>query len=514
MKSLNARFGFIFLLSILVVACDSGENSSVNETISSITIQELEPGNCDPVMFEVKGTDYTGPGYINTPNTDIARIEWSIASQKGGNYQLEFRFANGSSAPRPAEVYVNDIANGKVDLPFPITESFQTWDTATVNVDFIPGENRVVLHALNDHGLANIDFLKVTGVDPLPGNCGVTEPSPNQHASVDFGYLDEPPVGWVTEGNGISGGGASDPVVVNNMRDLLLQAAGNEAKVIHVDGIMEGTLNVGSNKTIIGLQGAAIKSDSAVLRITNAENVIIKNLQFIGLNRPEEQNSVLQNVKNVWLDHNSFIDGYGNLLEISGTSDFITVSWNVFKHNWFAHNHTGVNIGRSDKDTESIGHLSVTLHHNMYEKMVNERMPRVRFGKVHTFNNLCLAGTDDLYRSYYAVRAGFDANVRSERNIYKDFIGPSWWWTSEKLGAENATPFNYARGNENSILESVEDLCIPNCLEGNIDIKEHEGVTGTAGFYSNGKAFVPGYSYDAEPTEGLEEKIRAGAGAR
>ncbi|MFO7656030.1 MAG: hypothetical protein R6W78_03110 [Bacteroidales bacterium] len=511
---LNAKFGFILLLSILADACDSRKNSSSNETISSITIQELEPGNCDPVMFETKGSGYTGSGYINSPNNTLARIVWSIESQKGGNYKLEFRFANGSSAPRPAQVYVNEANNGKLDLLFPKTENFQTWDIASVNIDFIPGENRVVLQAMTEHGLANIDFLKVTGVNPLPGNCGVTETETDQNSPINFDYLNEPPVGWATQGNGISGGGDNTPVVVDNINDLLAQAAGNTPKVIHVDGIMEGTLTVGSNKTIIGLQGAKVKSDSAVLRITNSSNVIIKNLTFKGLNRPKEQNTVLHNAQNVWLDHNSFIDGYGNLIEISGTSDFITLSWNVFKHTWFAHDHTGVNIGRSDKDTESMGHLNVTLHHNLYEKMVNERMPRVRFGKVHTFNNLCLAGTDDLFRSYYAVRPGVDANVLSERNIYKDFIGFSWWWTSEELGAENATPFNYARGNKNSILESVEDVCIPNCLEGPIDIKEHEGVTGKAGFYSNGKAFIPSYSYYAEPTERLEEKIRAGAGAR
>jgi hypothetical protein len=51
-------------------------------------------------------------------------------------------------------------------------------------------------------------------------------------------------------------------------------------------------------------------------------------------------------------------------------------------------------------------------------------------------------------------------------------------------------------------------------VKGPIAIKEHEGVTGQAGFYGNGKAFVPPYAYAAEPTDGLEEKIRAGAGAR
>ena len=74
--------------------------------------------------------------------------------------------------------------------------------------------------------------------------------------------------------------------------------------------------------------------------------------------------------------------------------------------------------------------------------------------------------------------------------------------------------FNYARGNANSVLESIEDVAIPAAVRGPIAIKEHEGVTGQAGFYGNGKAFVPPYAYTADPIDGLEEKIRAGAGAR
>jgi pectate lyase len=251
-----------------------------------------------------------------------------------------------------------------------------------------------------------------------------------------------------------------------------------------------------------------------VLRLTGARNVIIKNLKLVGVHKPNQPNTVLQDVKNVWLDHNSFIDGSADLLVVAGTSDFVTLSWNVFRQTVFGHNHMGVNIGASDKDTTSRGHLRVTLHHNFYAKMINERMPRVRFGQVHTFNNLCLAGIDAQSRSYYAVRPGVEANIRSERNIYQDFIGPSWWWTSEKLGAETSTVFNYARGNENSVLESIEDVASPEAVIGPIAIKEHEGVTGQAGFYSNGKAFVPPYTYTADPTDGLEEKIRAGAGAR
>lgn len=503
------------LLVGLVFALTSALDAhAASQALTSLTLQELEPGVCDPVMFEAKGTGYTGAGYINSPNAKAARITWSVKSPAGGPHTLEIRFANGSKEARPGVLEVNGGAHGKFDVPLPLTGSFAQWQTATLNVDLIAGENTLALQAITDGGLANIDYLKVTGANPSPGNCGEAQPVAEPAAPVDFSYLNAPPVGWVTQGDGVTGGGNARPVVVRSMSELQTHVTGVEPKVIHVDGKLRGTLTVGSNKTILGWQGAEIRSEGSVLRLTGSRNVIIKNLHLVGVHKPNQPNTVLHDVKNVWLDHNSFIDGSTDLLVVSGASDFVTISWNVFRQTSFGHNHMGVNIGASDNDTTSRGHLRVTHHHNFYAKMVNERMPRVRFGQVHTFNNLCLAGTDPQWRSYYAVRPGVDANVRSERNIYKDFIGPSWWWTSEKLGAKDSTVFNYARGNENSVLESIEDVAIPEAVRGPIAIKEHEGVTGRAGFYGNGKAFVPPYTYTAAPSAGLEKKIRAGAGAR
>ena len=502
----------ILFLSVLTFGCTSSENAE--NPPSSITLQELETGSCNPVLFENKNSGHTGSGYINTPNAKAARVTWSIESPDGGEYTLEIRYANGGTTARSGELFVNEGTNGTFDVALPPAGDWTEWRTALLDVDLVPGENLLVLRAVSDDGLANIDSLKVTGVNPSPGNCGEPKPSSNADVPVDFSYLGDPPVGWATQGNGITGGGDLPPIIVTSMDELQFHAAGAQPKVIQVDGQLEGMLTVGSNKTIVGLQGARISSDAGVLRLTDSQNVIIKNLELVGVHERNQSNSVLHNVENVWLDHNSFINGSPDLLLLSGTSDLVTISWNVFRHTMFGHEHMGVNIGLADSATESIGHMNVTLHHNHYAKLVNERMPRVRFGKVHTFNNLCVAGTDELTRSYYAVRAGFDANVRSERNMYRDFNGPSWWWTSERFGAENATVFNYARGNENSVLESIEDVCTPDCVGGPIDVREHQGVTGKAGFYSTGRAFVPPYSYSADPTDGLEARIRAGAGAR
>jgi pectate lyase len=187
-----------------------------------------------------------------------------------------------------------------------------------------------------------------------------------------------------------------------------------------------------------------------------------------------------------------------DLLRLTGSSDFVTVSWSEFRHTVFGMEHMGVNIGFTDDEPDAVGHLNVTLHHNFYSERINERMPRVRFGKVHTFNNLVLAGTSDV--AYYAVRAGVDANVRSERNIYQGFTGTSWFEDAD------SSVFNYGFGNANSVLQSIEDSFV-NCADRTTD---NDGVEG--GTFSKGTAFVPPYPYTAEPTANLEATIRAGVG--
>ena len=500
----------IVALSLLAGGCAMSEPHTAPATPSTLTLQELEPGTCVQVLFERSAAGSTGAGVLNPPNTRSARVEWAVRSPSGGRYAFVVRFANGSNAARPGTLHVGGSGETAV-FPFPQTGGWAQWQETRVELDLAPGENRLVLRADGDTGLGNIDSLTVIGANPTPGNCGKSEASADERGPVD---LSAPPVGWATMGEGVTGGGPATPQLVRSMTELQALAAGDEPRVLHVDGGFSGTLHVGSNKTIIGRPGARIEGQPAALRLTGSRNVIIRNLTLVGDSAHHEPNTVLHDAENIWLDHNSFVDGRPDLVVLSGTTDLVTISWNHFRYTVHAHEHGGVNIGASDADVQGRGRLRTTLHHNFFAELVNERMPRVRFGQVHVFNNLADAGTDELIRSYYAVRPGVDANVRSERNIYRNFVGPSWWWSSERLGNPTSTVFNYARGNAASILQSIGDTCVPDCVKGPVAIKEHEGVTGVAGFYGNGTAFTPPYTYNTRPQEGLEASIRAGAGAR
>jgi pectate lyase len=90
-------------------------------------------------------------------------------------------------------------------------------------------------------------------------------------------------------------------------------------------------------------------------------------------------------------------------------------------------------IGGSDtvRDTNGWGYLSVTVHHNQFINC-GQRMPRVRFGKVHVYNNL-IRGTlfpqietaEDrankplpAYPMGSALAVGHLAKVYSENNVF------------------------------------------------------------------------------------------------
>ncbi len=192
----------------------------------------------------------------------------------------------------------------------------------------------------------------------------------------------------------------------------------------------------------------------AHVRVNSADNVIIRNLTFedaydcfpqwdptdgssgnwnsaydlISLTGGKVD-SVLVGATHVWVDHCAFSDGahpdsaqpqyFGRLyqqhdgaLDITNASDFVTVSWNRFS------NHDKVMlIGSSDSGstaTGDVGKLNVTVHHNLFDRLV-QRMPRVRFGKVHVYNNYYVVGDD----FSYAWGVGIASRIFAENNFFE-----------------------------------------------------------------------------------------------
>jgi pectate lyase len=89
----------------------------------------------------------------------------------------------------------------------------------------------------------------------------------------------------------------------------------------------------------------------------------------------------------------------------------VTVSWNVFKE----HNKTSL-VGHSDTHAADRGRLKVTYHHNWFQS--DSRLPRVRFGEVHVFNNFY-----DGVKTY-GVASTMDAAVVVEANYFRNVRRP------------------------------------------------------------------------------------------
>ncbi len=98
-------------------------------------------------------------------------------------------------------------------------------------------------------------------------------------------------------------------------------------------------------------------------------------------------------------------------LDITNESDLVTVSWNQFT----SHDKTML-IGNSDSATEDREHLRVTLHHNLFDG-IGQRTPRVRFGKVHVYNNVYRADKNTNYRSSWG--AGIESQIYAENNYFE-----------------------------------------------------------------------------------------------
>jgi pectate lyase len=208
-------------------------------------------------------------------------------------------------------------------------------------------------------------------------------------------------------------------------------------------------IRIPANTTIYGigeaptLRGAWLDIRPGSTSGNQPMNVIIRNLHFVdsgvdcfpvwsptdgsqgNWNAAYDAISV-RNSTHVWIDHNRFEDVdtadeklpvlFGRIyqmhdghLDITNESDYVTVSWNQFFH----HDKTML-IGSSDGATADRNKLRVTLHHNHFGN-VGQRVPRVRFGQVHVYNNYFFVGSDSRYG--YSWGVGIESQLYAEKNF-------------------------------------------------------------------------------------------------
>jgi pectate lyase len=200
-------------------------------------------------------------------------------------------------------------------------------------------------------------------------------------------------------------------------------------------------INVGSNTTIIGINGARLEHGSMVL--SAVDNVIVRGIEFTDSadcfpawdptdGDAGNWNSLYDLVSltaatHVWIDHNTFSDGnnhdadqplyfgrpyqvHDGASDIIRGSDLVTVSYN----DYYDHDKTML-IGSTDTPGVDVGKLRVTVHHNRFGNVI-QRAPRVRFGQVDVYNNSYTA-TDEDYG--YSLGVGFESSIYAENNYFR-----------------------------------------------------------------------------------------------
>src|SRR5688572_13100657 len=80
---------------------------TANAQVGAATIQENTLGFCSvDGTIDSNHAGYTGTGFANGENAVGRGVNWSVNVTASGTYQLEWRFANGSTS-RPGSVRVN-----------------------------------------------------------------------------------------------------------------------------------------------------------------------------------------------------------------------------------------------------------------------------------------------------------------------------------------------------------------------------------------------------------------------
>jgi len=204
----------------------------------------------------------------------------------------------------------------------------------------------------------------------------------------------------------------------------------------------DSDVHIMANTSIIGIgTNAAIVGNLMCSGSDGATNIIIRNLDIQNPSTDSGQDGDAITIKNagvhhVWVDHCSLHDTTDGIVDATREADFITVSW--CKMFYTAPNgHQDVDlIGGDDSNTTDLGKLHVTFHHNWWGALCQERLPSVRFGRVHVFNNYY-----NVPGNHYCARTRIDAEVLVEGNWFENVQNP---WellttsgTTGKLLAQN-----------------------------------------------------------------------------
>ena len=434
--------------------------------------------------------DFAGTGSYTSWQTDSVRL----FLVKGLN---RIRFISNTAAGAP-NIDKIDVTGTPGTPQYDLTVNFARGNVIVDPPGGTYDENtEVKLTALPDTGYR---FVNWSGDLSGNQNPAVVKMDADKNVAAVF-YLDfdttishfeDSPIGFASVDaygqNGTIGGAGGDTVYVNDLTiltaDLATRVKANKKPVVYViRDTVKGTGQIScknvSNITFIG-DGNGAKFDGVGIAITNAVNIIVRNIEF-GNCQPDciTVNTTSSNsTHHIWIDHCTFSDSpeidpggtdhggtHDGLLDITHRTNYVTVSWCHF----YNHNKTSL-VGYSDNSTDEQGLLKTTFHHNWWDN-TTQRHPRVRWAECHVYNNYYdgTKGGTGMGTTGYGVASTDTARVLVEANYFRDVVAPT------HIG-EGSSPAGY--------------------LEARDNITENSGP-----ILTNGTAFDPSFYYSYKPDD-------------
>ena len=349
-----------------------------------------------------------------------------------------------------------------------VTENQVAVSDGQINIEFVTVTENALINAIKVSEFISGSPKPTQEPTPTPGPTETSDPNATGNPDADA-----EPHGF---GGSTTGGGNATAVTVSSASAFESAVGGSNSAVIIVNGILNtGDVDIGSNKTIIGANSNSGLSGGTVRVRSN--NVIFRNL-IIG---PAGDDAMeISGATNIFIHQCTFYNGGDGNCDIVRATDYVTLSWCRFYYTSTSDHRFPVLLGNDDSATGDRGKLHVTIHHTWFDNGCIERLPRVRYGTVHLYNNLYSSNTNN-----YCIGLGKECHVRAEACVFVDQKQLWYDW-----GGSSSGEFGWS----NLKLEGSSTL--PSWMPNSFPV------------------FDPGYSFTVDPVDNVKSIVMAGAGVQ
>jgi len=156
---------------LTAVATDDSNDIATSSPIhiyvtNDLIIFEAEEGFKSNGSVDNNHQGYTGTGFVNLTNESGTYLELNLAIPQSGQYDMCFRFANGTSDNRPCEIRLDDAVLNE-QFEFPPTSDWAIWAySEVISLDVTVGDYPLRITGITSSSAPNFDHIKLVYQDP------------------------------------------------------------------------------------------------------------------------------------------------------------------------------------------------------------------------------------------------------------------------------------------------------------------------------------------------------------